>query len=280
MHLITILLPILLSVFTSLAQDTATSHTSKKRATYCSSVQIHSMDVAQCDCQPQQSSCSTICPVCTPVLQSKKYTLSCTGGCTDQESSCEGCGIWFHTLCDCLKNQAICTTSGPVTQGGPMIWALLSQGSGDNLVTTTDLLPGILEMAANPTRYDPGWVFAQRQYQPSTQALALNSYRARTQEQLHIHVCTLNQGTYNTLSSEPLISSGHLEQLTGDPSLYCLTVPGGGTVNHFASTIQDFLNHNTVCQELVGAGIMQDKHGNTWACVTTNSAGPIGKFCM
>lgn len=248
---------------------------------FCNTSQISRMDVGSCDCRGQLQGCQDKdCSVCG--LKATKDTKYCDGGCTDNEADCKGCGLWFHTLCDCIKNPSWCkTTSAPIQRNADPIWVLLSKpGARENLTTTTQLVPGILDTYKNPKHFDAGWVFAQSVYTPQAQALAMNSDRVRDQEQIHTHICRRNDSMYNLLYQENVKSSVNLSRLEGDHELYCLAVKNGGMVLDFASALgRFFAAHPNTCKERIGAGIMQDQRGYTWACATNSSSGPLGKFC-
>lgn len=266
---------------------TPTRHHQSPGATptaYCNSRNITSMDVGTCTCQPERFGCQNFssCSVCgIPALQSYRNMTSCDRGCEDRDWNCEGCGLWFHSLCDCLQQPTKCNTSSPIQSGTPPIWALLeTTGTAHNLITTTEHVPGILELSNAPQRYDAGWVFAQEHYNPQREALALNSFRARTHEQIHIHVCPRNSNLPGILSKETPNFSNRFVPLLNDPQVHCITVLSSTVLRNFATNIVSFLSTTSECPKLVGAGIIQDSQGvYTWGCVTINSAGPLAKLC-
>lgn len=267
-------------VLKSEAKKTNTKH-SPTGPNYCTSEEISSMNVDNCTCRPFGTKCFSKCPVCNiPVLNATKYTTQCDIGCVTPEAECEGCGIWFDSLCWCLKSPGKCNTNGDIRPFGDQIWVHLvsQQAMKDDLITTNELSTGILEMEKQPLKFNDGWVFAQTEYKPATQALALNSYRVRTQEQIHIHLCNRSTTFPGILDSETPNYSNTLLPLSQDPSTSCVTVPPNGLLKNFATNIAAFLRKST-CKELVGAGIIQDTSGQTWGCVTTISGGPLGIFC-
>lgn len=264
-------------------KETAHKETAHKPSgpNYCTSEQISSMDVDNCTCRPFGTKCYSKCPVCNvPVLNATKFTTQCDIGCVTQEAECEGCGIWFDSLCWCLQNPHRCNTNGDVSPFSKPIWVHLEsqQAMKDDLITTNELSTGILDMEKTQIKFNKGWIFAQTEYNPVTQALALNSYRVRTQEQIHIHLCNRSTTFPGALSLETPNFSNTLRPLVQDPSTSCVTVPPTGMLRTFANNIADFLRKSS-CKELVGAGIIQDTKGNTWGCVTTISGGPLGVFC-
>lgn len=155
---------------------------------------------------------------------------------------------------------------------------LTDPSSGDPLFTTTELLPGIQEMIKQPAPHNAGWVFAQKHYQPLKQALALNPYRVRDMEQIHIHLCVRNNNTAAQLTKITATKGDKLVPVVGYPDLRCLVVPDGGLATSFASSIAEFYA-TADCKDLIGAGIIRDDANRTWACATTDSAGPMGTFC-
>lgn len=246
-------------------------------ASYCTTRDLIHMDVTSCTCHPQNTGCSSTCQECnTPVT---KHIHSCTGGCQDSEAACTACGIWFHSLCDCLQHPASCTTSGKIERYGNPVWALLETAPhDDNLITTTEFLPGILQMG--PT-HDEAWIFSQANYKPASQALAINPVKVRTMEQIHVHVCNRNTTTGKMLAKETMKSSSNLVQLAGNKEMYCRWVNHGATVKGLSADIANFLANLPpgVCRDMVGAAIIQDNNGRVWACATTNHYGPLAIVC-
>lgn len=252
----------------------------------CNTSQIHLMDVGGCECREKLKESKT-CPPrdCTDcsLKPTVKDVHSCHDDCDDRQADCIGCGIYFHSLCDCLQSPK-CRTTGDVKPGAPAVWALLeTKADEDDLITSTRLIRGIIDMGKDVPFADEGWVFAQDPYayKPKVKALALNSFRARTHSQVHIHVCNSSDTLYKQLSDEPLTNknSNSFVRLKEDPDLYCLMVPNGGVISKWSQLIEDFLKNSAYCPEQVGAGILEDHRNVTWGCVTTNTAGPIGKFC-
>ncbi|KAJ6444417.1 Cullin-1 [Purpureocillium lavendulum] len=244
----------------------------------CGQKEISGMDVSGCDCSDGPTGCNTNCPVCdiNPLM---KNINNCDGGCTDKESDCTACGIYYHTLCNCLKHGKPCPNSGTISAGGPAVWVYEAKGG---LITTTDVMPGIRQMRP---QHERAWTYAQEIYKPGFQSLWLNSVRARDMEQIHIHVCpTRNLQTTNTLTDEHIKSGKDLVQTFKDPDLFCLGVNQSTTISNFATAVSNFLANPPsvspkICRDEVGAGILQDHKSRTWACVSTNRHGPKEKFC-
>ncbi|EGR44193.1 uncharacterized protein TRIREDRAFT_124259 [Trichoderma reesei QM6a] len=269
---------LLLGAFATLIQA---SPQAKPPLPYCDMKQIHTMNVANCRCRPHYKGCFTAARTCHMDIPNR-HTNSYYPGCTDNDKLCLGCGLWFHTLCDCVKGPSGCTHQGTVQPNGDQVWFLTPVG--EKLVTTTDILPGILEMADNPAKYGESWNFAQKYYDPGSEALALNSVRARTHEQFHIHVCKKPDVKKDAKVLKILDTAKHntgptLEQV-GNNDLWCRTVTkGNGPVRHFAEAIQAFLATGQLCKGLAGAAIIRDAHENLWACVTGDQHGPLAQFC-
>ncbi|KAK9434902.1 uncharacterized protein G6M90_00g026360 [Metarhizium brunneum] len=248
-------------------------------AAYCNTSQLIHMDViGTCDCSPEPKGCSTPCPGCgvTPT----KNIRNCNGGCEDSESDCAACGIWFHTLCNCLQHPLNCQNSGTIQKYGAPVWVLLETPPGDhNLVTTTQFLPGIRQMNAG---HDEAWLFAQQKFDKTSEALAMNPVVVRTMEQVHIHVCPRNTTTASMLGKITAFSSSKLVQLADDKEMYCLGIDHSVDVKGFAGLVADFINSPppNVCKDMVGAAIIEDDKSRRWACATTNRQGPLGKVCF
>ncbi|KAM5356661.1 hypothetical protein ACJ41O_003307 [Fusarium nematophilum] len=249
----------------------------------CNADEISTMNVRSCRCKLFTDNCpAKDFDACGHTAT--KTVNKCCKGCGDDNSDCKGCGLWFTSLCRCLKRgNGGCPSSGNIAKDGQPVWVHLQEDDDDDLIIPTKIIPGILEMAEqkNWELGNDGWQYAQQVYDPKTEALALNSWRARTHEQIHIHVCDVNMTTRAILDKEEHPKGGRLTQLKGDPEMWCIVREQKGTVNTFASTISEFLKtkHQGVCDKLVGAGIMRDTLENTWACATTSSSGPLGKFC-
>lgn len=243
---------------------------------YCTTRDLIHMDVSSCTCRPESTGCSSICQECSSPVT--KHIHNCTGGCEDSESECTACGIWFHSLCECLQHPS-CKTSGKIEKNGKPVWALLeTPPQDDNLITTTEFLPGILQMGST---HDEAWIFSQANYNPSSKALAINPVTVRTMEQVHVHVCNRNTTTGGMLAKETIKSSSNLVQLAGNKELYCRWVAHGATVKGFSGDIANFLANlpKGVCRDMVGAAIIQDNNGRVWACATTNRHGPLATVC-
>ncbi|PTB36885.1 uncharacterized protein TrAFT101_007250 [Trichoderma asperellum] len=265
------------------------------QTSYCTFDQIRRKDVSGCICQGHKDDCDPVkgCDACGFEIKERRThskAPQCPVGCTAQDWNCRGCGIWYTTLCNslqlCLKGSK-CVSSNKISKNGPSSWILLPQD--EPLITNTDLLPGILEMANNPGKYGDAFDFAQRNYDPDKQALALNSVRTRTMEQFHIHVCskptTQNPRVIKRLQAAKLNPTKELLPIPKlkptDPNLWCKSVASGkGPVTDFVQSIHAlFQKPKAVCKEIAGAAIVQDFNKNRWGCVTDSKDGPLPDFC-
>lgn len=203
---------------------------------------------------------------------------------------CKACNIYFGSLCKCIQqiesgHPTTCVASSKVVpKGGQYIWMLL--GSHD-LITTSQRLPGILQLgqASNP---NGGWLLGQNHYDKKTQALAMNSVATRTEEQIHIHVCTVVAG-HQSASTRHILSQLHradytarLKSVPTAPSgseMSCRVAAKLGDTVDIGKEIVDYIKSGTSCEAYVGAGVMTDNNGWTWGCVTTGHAAAETIFC-
>ncbi|KAL7914668.1 hypothetical protein GGI35DRAFT_434960 [Trichoderma velutinum] len=296
---------IFLSAFVSLIQAQAQGKASPspspspKPPPACLIKDIRGMDVSKCTCEPHhKDTCHkdgcTACRGAADIQFRFTKSVNCHPGCTDDDKECTGCGLWFSTLCTCLRyddcNKTASYSNPPKDQA---IFVLTN--SDERLVTTTDLLPGILEMANNPPRYEVGWKFAQGNFDPKTQALVLNSVRSRTHEQLHIHVCDKPEpadprvlAILDNIPKKDHNLGRQLKQVANHEDLYCRTIEAGSkdmNVYDFVAAIKEVLDNQSldvdgkICHGFAGAAIIRDNHLNIWACVSGNRDGPLSRFC-
>ncbi|KAH6889376.1 hypothetical protein B0T10DRAFT_460039 [Thelonectria olida] len=256
----------------------------------CRMKDIEDMNVDFCNCIEKRNRCEpTPCKVCPSLAGGgvlvKKKTTTCFG-CKDADLGCKGCNLWFNSVCNCIKNDDqpnACLTSSPIQKKGDPVWVLVEDPKHHNLITPTKPITGIAELndKRNVALGNLGWNFAQANYKHKTEALAMDSWRTRKQEQVHIHVCNKNTTLEAMLSKEKIPTDGRLFRLQGDPDLSCVVRPNNGLVFDFSSIIDRFSEDEFpfMCNAIVGAGIMSDTRGNTWACATTHKAGPVSKFC-
>jgi hypothetical protein len=191
-----------------------------------------------------------------------------------------------------------CSVTGAV---GGRIWALLSKKAKKGLITTSQMLSGILELSQAPEP-NGGWQLGQEtfkspdtavDYNRASGTLAMNSVATRTEEQIHIHVCDnkvsslraeltkLTRSHYTALTQVFLPKTVHSDSL-----LFCQVAPHSGDTIDVAASISTYLNNNILnyaasCDKFyVGAGLMTDDRDYSWACVTAGiSAGAENLFC-
>ncbi|KAK9327448.1 hypothetical protein V1520DRAFT_283414 [Lipomyces starkeyi] len=285
----------------------------------CTSDDITNMDVSGCDCPSQFPSpvtdltcigpaqvCSQTCGNPQMTIQSRSQLTQCGQGCITANSECNGCYIWFHSLCSCIRDlQHASTTTGcspseNLHPGHPNqpIWMLLNAG---DLITTTQLLPGILQLNNAPDP-DGGWRLGQRVLQQGHSgqtynrvrgSLAMNSVATRSEEQVHIHVCdnpvskirdklsSLWRGNYGTLQPVPLTTA---EGFRPGSEMSCRVSPNSGAVIDMARDISGYIGSlvappASCAAYYVGAGVITDANDYTWACVTTGTRSAEELFC-
>lgn len=276
----------------------------------CTSQQISNVDVSGCSCPSNfptppsnlicatnSNTCSFTCQPPPPIspLTSRAELTQCGSGCVDANNDCNGCYIWFHSLCGCIRDRQAggmdCIFAfGP--PGSPA-WVVLTNG---DLITSTLLIPGILQLA---TAADPDGGFrlgqntlrnghAGQQYSRATGTLAMNSVITRSEEQIHIHLCNhpnsgvrgilngLTRDNYRILKSVDISSLGK-----SNAGMWCRVSPNKGEDVNVARDVLDFLGRvaNTCAQDLVGAGVVTDVNDYSWSCVTTNQRAAETLFC-
>ncbi|KAK9321252.1 hypothetical protein V1517DRAFT_374887 [Lipomyces orientalis] len=282
----------------------------------CTSNDIENMDVSGCDCPSQFPSppsdltcvgtaaqvCSQTCGNPQTTIPSRAKLIQCGQGCIAANSECNGCYVWFHSLCSCIHDlqhgstTTGCVASGNLNPGHPNqpVWMLLNAG---DLITTTQQLTGILQLN-NAHDPDGGWRLGQQLFQQghaginrAAGSLAMNSVATRSEEQVHIHVCnnptshlrdtlsSLWRGNYGTLQSVPLTSG-----FKPGSEMSCRVSANKGEVINMARDINDYLGSHasppaSCGAYYVGAGVITDANDYTWACVTTGTRSAEELFC-
>lgn len=276
-------------------------------AAICSSDAISKMDVITgCDCATSfpSTNCGD-CPLhsCGPskkVITPKGKLFTCNDGCVDSNNGCDACFLWFNSLCTCIHrlengDNTDCISSEDLAHGplNHAIWMLLNS---QTLITTTKLVPGILELD-QVTDSDGGFRLGQevlrqsKTFSRASGALALNSVATRNQEQIHIHVCdnptsklrsvlsTLKRTDYSALSSITL------PNFPSGSAMSCRISPTQDAIIDVARDINNYLQHTVAkapqsCdQYYVGAGVITDQHDYSWSCVTTGTTSAEDLFC-
>ncbi|KAL5366250.1 hypothetical protein BJX96DRAFT_169780 [Aspergillus floccosus] len=269
-------------------------------AAQCTANQISSLSVNGCDCQ--QSGVPVQCPLLAPqcgspptdVVPLNQYNggqILWGEGCVDANFGCDGCYLWYGSLCHCLKSPGGCTRILPAVPGNP-IWALLSNTAPRGLITTSQKLPGILQLDQAPEPYR-GWQLGQYilshpdpavKYTRASGSLAMNSVATRTEEQIHIHVCdNPTSNLRQDLSKLPLSKYATLELVPGY-SMWCQVATSSGSDIDVAKTISNYLKTiphlSASCDKYkVGAGLITDSRDYSWACVTTGTKSAEELFC-
>jgi hypothetical protein len=161
------------------------------------------------------------------------------------------------------------------------------------LITTTQLIPGILQLDTAPD-IDGGFRLGQdtlsTQGIRSTGTLAMNSVSTRSEEQIHIHVCDypgsplrdiidgLDVNKYK--SSQPVdLSALH----KSNAAMNCRVAPNPGvdvnTGRDVVEWLKQYQGSNNCAQYNVGAGFITDSNDNSWACVVTGARAAENLFC-
>lgn len=47
----------------------------------------------------------------------------CSVGCSNQNSKCQACNLWFGDLCKCLQDPNNCHNTGTIAKNGALVWA-------------------------------------------------------------------------------------------------------------------------------------------------------------
>jgi hypothetical protein len=280
----------------------------------CTSDDISKMDVSGCTCPsdfpspPSNLVCkgnSMDCPITcnqsppSPLVPRAQLS-QCESGCVNANFRCNGCYIWFSSLCRCLRDfqagsQTNCVASpvippGSPKPGQPASWVLLHTG---DLITTTQLIPGILQLDT-ATDIDGGFRLGQDTLKNkgirSTGTLAMNSVTTRSEEQIHIHVCDwpnsplrdiidgLDVNKYQTSQSVPL---GALHK--ANAAVNCRVSPNTGVDVNVSRDIVNWLKQyqgsNDCAQYNVGAGVITDSRDLSWSCIVTGERAAENLFC-
>jgi hypothetical protein len=310
MFLFTVLALLLISVLPGHAQQsnqavfeiTEAKEASPTVSAPCSAIQIQNINVPPpdtCVCLTGSATGTkavtyTCPPNPTGTPMTAKFCLKGKDTCSDDANmGYDVCSLWFHSLCWCIQmllhnpTKTNCKYRGCLnTCPKPKVWMLLER---QDLITTTEPLQGILELQ-NSFDPDGGWTLGQEN-KNSSQALAMNSLGSRSQEQIHIHVCSVVTGNLSGDLRSILTCrdrSKH-EKLTEVPDMpayaktrtFCKVSPKKFETIRIARDIQDFIVSETGknCKEHIGAGIITDSWGFTWGCVTYGTRAAEYIFC-
>jgi CDP-diacylglycerol pyrophosphatase len=138
----------------------------------------------------------------------------------------------------------------------------------DNLITATQLIPGIRELYVE----DP-WTWGQQLWKPGKGALAINSVRTRSQEQIHMHICRAHDETQKFLGQ--LDFTQYLKAMTEvtEKKWMCQAGETGATsMDGMVAKVQGQLANDRWCPDFIGAAMIADSKGRIWACVTTEES--------
>ncbi|KAJ5726642.1 uncharacterized protein N7483_007999 [Penicillium malachiteum] len=266
----------------------------------CTSSDIANMNVLNCACPsdfpPLPMACKANSKACTQTCKGGSVTSIaeldvCGAGCVDANNECNGCYIWFSGLCNCLQQiqeqkQTSCISSSNLTPGQktPPVWMI---NAAHDLMTTTYLIPGILQLHQIPD-YWVGFNLAQNTVRKSganAGTLAINSVTSRTEEQIHIHLCSNgNQNVRNVLNGlDPAnykaLATVDLSKAMPGSAMQCriasqkdANIDQGGDILSYLQKLDKDQGPDNCAQYHVGSGYMVDKNGFSWSCITTSGS--------
>ncbi|KAJ5907360.1 hypothetical protein N7495_000042 [Penicillium taxi] len=254
----------------------------------CGTADISSNSVGNCECAPSFSEDG--CGACTDPFcgdaKLKGKLAVCNAGCVQQNLNCSACGLYFGSVCRCLKGAPGCSNNGD--------WWLLNS---HDLISTTKRVPGIVQLGSDNTGWQLGqtllaWTGISLSTGTATRktgTLAVNSVKQRDEEQIHIHVCNRpNNQLRDYLSTK--VRPDQFQSLkpleTSFPefptkSVLCQASQTKGD-NHVdvAGITADHLNKAKGCDESqVGAGLITDTNDYSWVCITTGYQSGGQLFC-
>ncbi|KAJ6032630.1 hypothetical protein N7540_003362 [Penicillium herquei] len=258
----------------------------------CTSDNIQNNNLGNCQCHGSNNVCDNVCPAVPSGLtgcakaNSQTALFDCAASCSGEHNHCcSSCWIWFQAVCTC-KQSGGCITSGPNTPN----WIKLNS----ELASTSILLTNILQLQSSQQALATAlWDFGQQKASdPSTQALAINSAHSITESQIHLHICTPNDGMKNFLTG---LYQGHSSSPTfynvlrdipnpyNGERMFCRasqiakqTIPGGSIFDD----INTVLKRSDTCDYYVGAAVIRDNNGYSWVCVTEDNLSTEKKrFC-
>ncbi len=293
-----IFIPLLIYVLPGLAQQVnqAILQASEPHAATCNASDIEHMGISStCICGSGRSECPRLEYTCqnpTRTIRPNSGLIvpkGAKGACSDDKNwQCNSCYLWFNNLCSCIQKlryslHTNCKSSDPVPHNTP-VWVLLED---QTLITTTQPLSGIEELDKAGIYANVGWNLGQRNYNRSTQALAMNSMATRTEEQIHIHVCNVKKN--------PCYPSGRTREILSclDRSEYTKLKPvplmlgdskcrvasnQGEPIDNIAEDIIKEIQKKE-CSKYIGAGIITDSRNYTWACVSDSTTAAEYIFC-
>ncbi|KAL3487202.1 hypothetical protein BJX62DRAFT_246170 [Aspergillus germanicus] len=260
----------------------------------CTSHEIETQSVGSCTCGGGDTACmpqcdatqsASGCPFTT--IRTQVFLDDCDGHCTqDTNRRCKSCYIWFNALCSCYQNPGSCEQS----KSAGSFWIQINR----QLLTSNEAIPSILDLQTKHHSLAPyGWDFGQSSKisDPNSQALVINSAHSITENQIHMHTCSINNDMLKALTD--LSNSGPAKftqltqtQLPGPPGVqvdpvYCRAVQQKDTAVS-GKQVSDDIDEVMLkeCKYYVGAAVMRDTNGYTWDCITADSQSTEYKrFC-
>ena len=229
----------------------------------CKGSEITSRQVGHCQCTSGKSTQCKNCGLSSDCpkeigIHSHSQLEKCYMGCTDDNQECDSCFLWFVELCQCLQDgPGVCPQRQSTTAGA--YWVLMSAG---RLMTTTELMPGILNL---PTE-DP-WEWGQQLWQRGAQALAINSVVTRSQEQIHMHICPVDSGAQEYLAFLDPTKYLAMTKIPGMPWLCRASTQTGQSITGVTADTRAQIA-NAQCADYLGTAVIVDSKDRTWACVT------------
>lgn len=237
----------------------------------CTSKDIETGNVKNCDCDNTFSTCAT---KCSP----ERYGLNKCGNCgLGQNYKCTSCNVYYSSLgvCGCLKElinkSSACIGGKPWSGSGtPPVWTL--HNGANPLISSTVLSAGVEDLAKMPDK-NGGWELGMKNINHKSQALAMNSQSSRTENQIHIHICSKNRNAENELSSLDKSKYTTLSPVTGknwppkNVNVYC-----EAKASTPSSSVVDWLKTHTKEEPHVGIGVLTDTHGDWWTCASVGGA--------
>jgi hypothetical protein len=159
---------------------------------------------------------------------------------------------------------------------GASTWVKIASGK---LITTTEHTPGILELHS-----EAPWEWGQSTLDRQNKALAINSVKTRTQEQIHVHDCPVKEIAQRILASQnydnfKTIAAINMPVATDPNPWRCKVNPNQGQpIDRVTADLQAEIGKSS-CKNYIGAAVVVDSNDRTWECVTTDDQPTQYTFC-